>query len=184
MSASGLLNVMRREAGRAAGQKALVRMGVVESYDPSHYAVKVLIQPENYETGWLPVATPWVGDGWGLYAPPTPGDVVDVHFQEGGKEAGYASLRYFGNRAQPLAVNSGEFWLVHKSGSYFKFTNDGKASYNGQVEIDAAAPTVNVTATTAVHVTAPHITLGSQGETLHQLVTDALVALYNSVTVP
>lgn len=120
-----ITNIMRREAQRAQAQKSLPRFAVVTSYDPNHYAAKVLIQPEAYETGFLPIATPWVGNGWGLFAPPTPGDVVEVHYQEGGKEAAYIALRFYGNVAQPVAVNSGEFWLVHKSGSLLKFLNDG-----------------------------------------------------------
>ena len=121
-----LQNIMRREAARQGSQQAFVRMGTVSAYDPNHYAAKVLIQPEGFETGFLPIATPWVGNGWGMFCPPTPGDVVDVHFQEGGKLAAYVSLRFYGNLAPPLNVPSGEFWLVHQSGSLIKLTNDGK----------------------------------------------------------
>jgi hypothetical protein len=34
-------------------------------------------------------------------------------------------LKFFNNSIQPLEVPSGEFWLVHKSGQYFKLLNDG-----------------------------------------------------------
>lgn len=179
-----LTNIMRRESQRVASQKSLPRFGIVTSYDPSRYAAKVRIQPEDYETGFLPVATPWVGNDWGLFAPPTAGDVVEVHFQEGGKEAAYIALRFFGNVAQPLSVPSGEFWLVHRSGSLVKLTNDGKLTLNGNVEIDATAPTVNITATATVNITAPAVKIGSQGETLHQLVTDAMQTLFNTHTHP
>ena len=81
----------------------------------------------------MPIATTWSGNGWGDYCPPTPGDVVDVHFQEGGKEAGYLSLRFYSSVTKPLAVPSGECWRVHKSGSFLKFRNDGS------VEVTAAA---------------------------------------------
>ncbi len=119
-------NIMRREAERVASQWARTRIGIVDAYDPSHYAVKVRLQPEDALTGWIPVTSPWVGNGWGFFAPPTPGDVVDVHFQEGGKEAGFACLRFFSTVTKPLAVPSGEFWLVHQSGAFVKLTNDGK----------------------------------------------------------
>lgn len=124
----GLENIMRREAARAGAAKAPACMGIVTAFDPSQYAVKVTLQPDGNETGFIPVASPWVGNGWGLFCPPTPGDVVDVHFQEGGKEAAYVSQRFFGDLATPQAVSSGEFWLVHQSGSSFKLTNDGKAT--------------------------------------------------------
>lgn len=139
----GMQNLMRREGERAAGQRALVRMGVVSSYDPARYAAKVKIQPEGFETGFLPVSTPWVGNGWGMFAPPSPGDVVDVHFQEGGRNAAFVALRFFGDAANPVAVPSGEFWLVHQSGSFVKLKNDGT--------IELKAPTVTVTGN--LHVT-------------------------------
>ena len=148
--------MMRREAERVVGQKATVRMATVTSYTP--YMAKVLIQPEGVETGFLPIATPWVGNGWGMFCPPSPGDVVDVHFQEGSKGAPYISLRFFGDLARPLAVPSGEFWLVDKLGNSFKFSG-GKVLVNGHTEIDVTTPTLNITAGIAVNVTAPNMNL-------------------------
>ena len=123
-----ITNALVGEAQRSAGTKSLPRRGIVSAYDPSNYAAKVRIQPEDVETGWLPVGSVWVGNGWGLFCPPALGDEVDVHFQEGGKNAGYISLRFFGNVARPLEVPAGELWLVHSSGSRFKLTNDGKSA--------------------------------------------------------
>lgn len=137
---TGLTNVMRREAERAGARKALVRVGTVASYDPSHYAAKVVIQPEGFETGWLPVLTPWAGNGWGLFAPPTPGDTVDVHFQEGSTEAGFVAQRFYSTVTRPLPAPSGEFWLVHKSGSKIRFLNDGTVEIVSAVQINSTAP--------------------------------------------
>ena len=123
-----LRNVMRLEAERAASRIALVRMGIVTGYDPDHYAAKVTLQPEGHPTGWLPITTPWVGNGWGWYAPPSIGDVVEVHFQEGDRESGFIVNRFFSAKTKPLSVPSGEAWLVHGSGSFIKLTNDGKAT--------------------------------------------------------
>ena len=176
----GQMNVMRREAERANSGTARTRIGTVTAYDPTQYAAKAIIEPDGYETGWLPVATPWSGNGWGMFCPPTPGDTVEVHFQEGGKEAGIACLRFYGNKDRPLPVPSGEFWLVHNSGAFFKLTNDGKVTLNSTVEIDATAPVASIKATTSVSVTAPQIHLGGEGDTLHKLVTDAMVALFNT----
>ena len=143
-------NIMRREAERAMSQVANTRIGIVSGYDPNNYAAKVRIQPEDVETGWLPVTTPWSGNGWGLFCPPSLNDVVDVHFQEGGKEAGFVALRHFGDRIRPLPVASGEFWLVHKSGSNFKFHNDGTVELNAATAITSSAPIWNHTGN--VHV--------------------------------
>lgn len=125
MSQQGLYNLMRAQAMLGMGGIGMTRIGTVSSYDPSAYAVKVLLQPDNKETGWLPLVSPWVGNGWGLFAPPTIGDMIEVHYQEGGHEAGFACSRFYNDEDRPLACPSGEFWLVHKSGSALKFTNDG-----------------------------------------------------------
>jgi phage baseplate assembly protein V len=153
-----MTNLQRREAQRVLSQVGLVRMAVVTSYDPSNYAAKVRIQPEDTETGFLPITTPWVGNGWGMFSPPTAGDVVDVHFQEGGKQAGFIALRHFGDQFRPLKVPSGEFWLVDKLGNSFKFSG-GKVLVNGTTEIDVTAPTLNIVCSAAVNVTTPTMTL-------------------------
>ena len=135
-----ILNVMRREAERAMNRLALPKMGVVTGYDPARYAAKVRLQPEGVETGWLPVAAGWAGNGWGLFCPPTPGDVVDVHFQEGGTEAGFVSQRFFSAVTRPLPVPSGEMWVQHKSGSRLRFLNDGTVEIVAAARINSAAP--------------------------------------------
>jgi hypothetical protein len=129
----GLLrNQMRQEAQRATSDLTLPRMGIVTNYDPDRYAARVKLQPEGIMTGYLPVTSPWVGNGWGFYAPPNIGDVVEVHFQQGGKEAGFIVNRFYSTKTKPVSVQSGEFLLRHKSGSFIRFTN------NGDVIISAA----------------------------------------------
>lgn len=142
----GVLNAVRREVGRVLSRLALPKCGTVTAYDPATHSAKVLLHPEEVETGWLPIRSPWSGNDWGMFAPPTPGDEVEVQFQEGGKQAGYVALRAFGDRFRPLPVPSGEFWLVHKSGGFLKFTNDGKFLVNGTAEIDVTTPVLNITA--------------------------------------
>ena len=142
---NGLQNIMRREGARAASQKALPRRGIVTAYDPDHYAAKVAIQPENVETGFIPIGSPWVGNGWGMFCPPSPGDEVDVMFQEGGRNAAYISLRFYGNAAQPLAAPAGEFWLVHQSGSFLQFKNDGSIQINSNAYINVTTPNMFLT---------------------------------------
>jgi uncharacterized protein involved in type VI secretion and phage assembly len=123
-------------------------MGIIDGYDPDHYAVKVRLQPENVLTGWLPLASPWVGDQWGMYCGPSLGDVVDVHFQQGDPNAAYVEQRFFSTTTRPLPVPSKEFWLVDASGSYIKLKNDGtiqsKATWQHTGDLNV---TGNITAT-------------------------------------
>ena len=155
-----LLDSIRREAILASNVHEHTRVGIVTSFDPARYAAKVTLQPEGNETGWLPVLTLWGGNGWGLFCPPTVGDVVTVSFQEGGREAGVIIGRFFSSITQPQATPSGELWMVHQSGTFMKFQNNGKVSIHGTTEID----------------------VGNVGATLHQIVTDAMVSLFNGHT--
>jgi Type VI secretion system/phage-baseplate injector OB domain len=120
-----LQNHMRLEAQRATADISLPRAGIIRNYDPAHYSARVELQPEGTLTGYLPIASPWVGPQFGFYAGPNIGDVVDVIFQQGGNGAGVIIGRQFNANAQPLAVPSGECWMVHKSGSMIKFTTAG-----------------------------------------------------------
>jgi phage baseplate assembly protein V len=195
---SKMLNVMRAQSQMAESGRASVRLAIVSSYDPGSYCVKVRIQPEDTDTGWLPVVSPWVGNGWGLFAPPSIGDLVEVQFQEDDFEAGFVCQRFYNDDDRPLSVESGEFWLVHKSGAFFKLTNDGKALINGQVEIDATAPTINITATGNITaqaggnatvqaagsatIQAPSIILKNAGSALKKLCTEVFMTLFNGHT--
>jgi hypothetical protein len=112
---------MLMAADQAANRVAKPRMGVITSYDPNHYTANVKLMPDGIDTGWIPIGTDWIGE----YNPPNIGDVVEVNFQQGGKEAGYIGKRFYSNKTPPIPVQSGERWIVHKSGSFIKFTNDG-----------------------------------------------------------
>jgi phage baseplate assembly protein V len=105
-------------------------IGLVSSYDQDHYLVKVTLQPppdegDTPETGWLPIWSGWVGDGWGLFCPPVIGAQVTVHFIAGDGQVGLCIGALYSDADRPLSVPSGEFWVVHKSGAFFKLTNDG-----------------------------------------------------------
>jgi phage baseplate assembly protein V len=160
-------NMMKQIAEAAMGARATVRHGLVSSYDPGNYCAKVRIQPEDTETGWLPVVSPWVGNGWGLFAPPLIGDLVEVQFQEDNFEAGFVCQRFFNDSDRPLSVPSGEFWLVHKSGSFLKFHNDGTVELNAAGTLTSTAPQWNHTG--PVHITGDMTVTGN--ETVTQNIT-------------
>ena len=137
-----LLNVMRGQGTMAAQGKMSNQLGIVSAYDPNAYAIKVQFPPDESETGWIPLGALWVGSEWGMYAPPNLGDQVEVHFQEGGQDAGTAGLRFFDNISPPLQVQPGEFWLVHKSGAFFMLVNAGgmlfSDAHGASVQLDGA----------------------------------------------
>ena len=133
-----LLNRLKATASaldQAVGQP---RLGIVSSTDPSKGTVRVLLQPEAVLTGWLPVLTPWIGAGWGMSCPPSPGDQVLILPQEGDAEHGVV-IGGVVNTAQPPPIDSGrvpqcgELWLMHASGSFLRLCNDGSIQGRAQV---------------------------------------------------
>ncbi len=122
------LNLVKAEAARLDQGTAQPRLGVVASVDSTTYTARVTIQPEGVLSGWLPIAASWVGAGWGLACPPSPGDQVLVLWQEGEAEHGIIVGRLWSSQAAVPDAPSGEFWLVHKSGSFLKLENDGSIS--------------------------------------------------------
>jgi phage baseplate assembly protein gpV len=148
-----LLNAMSERAQSAIDRKATSTPGIVTSYNPNTYSVKVQLQPDGTETGWLPLLSQQVGNGWGLYCPPGIGDLVHVVFTDGEIEAGVVAGAYYNNVEVPLAVPSQEIWWVHKSGSRMKFLT------NGDVELDTVG---NLTANVAGSTT-----LTSNGTTIN-----------------
>jgi phage baseplate assembly protein V len=119
------LNLVKSHATQLDQGWAQPRLATVSSVDPATYTARVMVQPEGLLSGWLPIAAAWVGNGWGVACAPTPGDQVIVLWQEGDAEQGLIIGRLWSQATPPPAAPSGEFWLVHSSGSYLKLHNDG-----------------------------------------------------------
>jgi len=122
------LNALRGQAAsmdQAAGRS---RFAVVSSVDPMRAAVRVMFQPENLLSGWLPLLSNWVGVGWGLCCPPSPGDQVLIIPHEADPENAVVVGSIWHDGASPPAAPSGELWMVHASGSFLKLLSDGSIS--------------------------------------------------------
>lgn len=157
-----LINILKLQGAFSQNAKADVKLGTVSGYDPANYLAKVVIYPgddqdQGFETSWLPVFTPWVGNGWGMFCPPLVGDLVEVHFQEGSLQTAFVGLRTYNNEDRPLNVPAGEFWLVHATGAFVKLTNDGN--------VEISASNVNVNASQDCNINANNATITTTGET-------------------
>ena len=117
---------------QSAGQ---AKFGTVTSVNTNNATARVLIQPEGVLSGWLPVLTQWVGNGWGMACPPSPGDQVLLVPQEGDVEQGVIVGRVSSVRQMPPVAPGGEFWLVHQSGSFLKLCNDGTIRMSGDLHV-------------------------------------------------
>lgn len=128
-----LNNAISMRAALAQSQKIQRMHGLVTSYDPNSYSVKVELQPSGKQTGWIPIETPAIGNGWGVAYGPSVGDQAIIDFADGDPEAATVSGFIYSDQDRPPAVPSGELWTVHKSASLLKFHNDGS------VELTAAS---------------------------------------------
>ncbi|HQT43872.1 MAG TPA: phage baseplate assembly protein V [Halothiobacillus sp.] len=115
------------------------RFGVVSSVNPADHTARVFIQPGDANnpngilSGWLPIASQWIGNGWGMVCPPSPGDQVFLTSQEGDSDNYVIIGRVYAAQGgiTPPPAPSGEFWLVHKTGSFIKLLNNGDIASSG-----------------------------------------------------
>lgn len=126
-----LLNLIQREIDRALTARHHERVGLVTSYDPTAHAAKVLLQPEGFETGWLPIHGHHVGNGWGMVVGLQIHDQVRVSFQEGDLETGAITARIHSDDDKPPHVESGEILIKHQSGALVKLDKDGNLTTTG-----------------------------------------------------
>jgi phage baseplate assembly protein V len=116
---------IRLQALMAQGVNSAVRLGLVSSYDPDNYAVKVRLQPSDTETGWISITALMAGAGFGVYFGPAIGDQAVMAFQEGSVEAGVCLGFLPSDTAQPPHVPSGEGLIQHKDGALLHFKPSG-----------------------------------------------------------
>lgn len=131
-----LSNALKVHAGRMDVRVGQPRFGTVVSVDPEKSLARVTLQPDGVLTGWIPILSLWIGNGWGLACPPSPGDQVLVIPQEGHEQNGLIVGRGFSDQNRPPNTPIGEFWLVHRTGSSLKLTNDGRIRIKGDVYVD------------------------------------------------
>lgn len=106
-----LVNNLLMRAAAQAGATFVTRWGVVTGYDPSSYAIKATIQPEDVETGFIPLMSPWVGPNWGAFFGPVEGAQVLILFQEGSDQTPVGAMFAFSTAMPPVSVPS--LSLIH-----------------------------------------------------------------------
>ena len=111
------------------------RHGLVTSYDPMNYLAKVTFMPEGQESGWLPIETGHIGNGYGIAVGletgdgKSTGDQVVVRFQEGDFESGKIVQRVHSDADKPPPVQSGEMVMWTKWGQKISFSKDGTLTF-------------------------------------------------------
>lgn len=130
--------LVRLEVERVMSRRKHNRNAVVTSVDPDTYSAKVRYEPhdpndpDNAESGWIPIQAMATGQGYGMYSLPKVGHPVEVAFDQGDHETGRIVQRHASEQHQPpKGMKEGEHWIVHETGSAIKFAQDGTVSLLG-----------------------------------------------------
>lgn len=123
-----IVDVIRREVAMQIAQRQVKGTLVCTSYDPDKHAIKGMLMPHRVETGWIPIGSHHIGNGFGMLVGPKPGsaekldgDQFDIVFDQGDPNTPIAALRLFSAKDKPPRVESGEMLLRHESGNSFLF---------------------------------------------------------------
>jgi phage baseplate assembly protein gpV len=163
-----LSNAIRAQASLGQSNTSSPRYGEISSYDSRNHTVKVTIQPEGQESGWMPLGAIGVGNGYGMAIGPNIGDLVLVVFAEGDFNSGLIVGRFFSTANQAIPVPSGEIWMMHKSGSFVQMVTSGDVEVHASGNLNASADgnivattsgDLNATASGSISLTAAAITL-------------------------
>jgi uncharacterized protein involved in type VI secretion and phage assembly len=133
-------NMVRGMVERYLSGRFSEKHGMVTSYDPDKHLAKVMFQPEEQESGWIPIETSHVGNGFGMAVGLTPGDgkktgdQVVIRYQEGDIDGGKVSRVVHSDDQKPPRVESGEMvmWTKFRKSGGGKDSADGGEGGDGQ----------------------------------------------------
>jgi phage baseplate assembly protein gpV len=138
--------MQKREVIALIAQFGASRRGVVTSYQPQPPMAKVQLMPapetgDPIETGWIPVLSQWVGNGWGMVAPLSGGEQVYLGCEENDGGSYVVLGRYYSDEDQaPTSVAVGEIILQHQNGTTVHLGNTGTAMISAPVGVSLTAP--------------------------------------------
>ena len=131
-----LTNALKAHSASLDQSAGQAKFAIVTSIDYTTGWAKVSFQPDGVLSGWLPVLSQWIGSGWGLVCPLTPGDQVLVLPQDGDAQQGVIVGGSYSRDQMPPQAPGGEFWIIHKSGAGLKLANDGTIRISGDLHVD------------------------------------------------
>jgi hypothetical protein len=135
-----MIEHIKRAVSEFLAQFTTTKYGQVSAYNPNDHTVKVILLPTMEETGFVPLAAPWVGNNFGAVFGPAIGDSVRLDFVDGRIEACLVGGRFFNDSARPPVVQSGQAAIVDSKGSYVKLNNDGTITLGAPTGITSTTP--------------------------------------------
>ncbi|OYV38340.1 MAG: hypothetical protein B7Z80_10370 [Rhodospirillales bacterium 20-64-7] len=148
-----MIEHIKRIVGEYLSQFVRPKYGTVTSYDSNTYRVKVMLHPEEIETGWIQLSAPFVGGSFGAVFGPSIGDLARVDFLEGSAQAAIMGGRFFHDGLTPPSVGPGEVKIISSSGVIVSLDKTGTltlSALSGAGEIDINAKSV-------IKITAPDV---------------------------
>jgi uncharacterized protein involved in type VI secretion and phage assembly len=130
---SDLADYIQHEIARALASQPGIKAAEVSAYDPKRHAIKAMLKPDGIETGWFPMHTSHVGNGFGVTMGPNIGDQIVVGFLGHNMNNPVHLGRLHSDKEQPPTVNAGEMLMKDQNGNSIKFTASGIA-INGNVD--------------------------------------------------
>lgn len=118
-------DLVRRIVDQHLSRQPRDRFATITAYDPDRHAVKAQLQPEAVETGWMPIGTAHVGNGFGIAIGPQIGDQIVVGFHDGDQEAPYMKARVHSDKERPPRAEAGEMVFQTASGFILKADKTG-----------------------------------------------------------
>jgi len=121
----------------ATDAAARVVVGLVTAYDPNTHSAKVMLKPDNTETGWIQANAIHIGGGWGVAIGLTPGDgmttgdQVELMGDEGDLESLRITNRLFSDQDKPPVAQAGEIVIQHKNAGTLKFDQSQNVTWTG-----------------------------------------------------
>jgi phage baseplate assembly protein gpV len=141
----------RRVANEAVNQAGALRCGLVTAVDPANHAVRMTIQPEGEETGWVPCPSVAAGGVLQASIPPEVGDHLVLAAIEGDAEHPVVVGRLYDTTRQPPVspatgkpAQPGEM-LVVAGPAYWHVTNQAVMIGFGSVHVVVNSAGMSVT---------------------------------------
>ena len=130
---SDLADYIHNEIARALASHPGIKAAEVSAYDPKRHAIKAMLHPDEIETGWFPMHTSHVGNGFGVAMGPNLGDQIVVGFIGGNMNSPVHLGRLHSDKEQPPVAQAGEMVIQHGNGALIKITSAG-ITINGNVD--------------------------------------------------
>jgi hypothetical protein len=199
--ADALLHTIKQVAREEMGHVKHNTLGYVSAYDVDTHSVRLVVpsfrvrgpsgELEAYQTDWIPLGTPWAGDGFGdqvspfaaAASPASPGAGEQVILQLIEEDNGFSVAGcFFFNTAYPPpgGIDPGERILKSQGGKSLKLGNDALVANEGSTPAAVEGSTVTHEHSLVALLTS----LGSAIAALPTITPTALGAIFTAAAVP